>query len=113
MNKKGVPVADLLKLFFTVKHFCLSKDFSALNASKHLYGKRHTIESIAGVTGLNYGSLKITVCDRYPSNQDTANLNLSKSRITGLRNRLQRFIITDTSSILSMMRHISTRMVAL
>ncbi len=110
MNKKGVHIVDLLKLNSMVKHDYANKDFDVLNVSKHLFGKRRIIESIAGGTGSNYGLLKITAYDNYPYNPDTAILNLSRSRITGLINCLQRSIITSVLSISSMMRHISIKM---
>ncbi len=113
MNKKDVLVADLQKLNFTVKHDLSNNDSAVSNVSKHSYGKLHIIESIADDTGSSYGLPKITAYDRYLNNPDTANSNLSKSKITGLIGCLQRCIITNTLSISSMMRHTSIRMAAL
>lgn len=96
MNKKDVHIVDLLKLNSTEKHFYLSKDSGAADVLKHSSGKRRTIESIVGATGSNYGSLRITAYDRCPINPDTVNSSLNRSRITGLPDCLQRFIITGT-----------------
>ena len=113
MNKKDVRVVDPLALNSTVKHDYLNSVFGANNASKHLFGRQHTIESVVDSTGLNCGSPKIIAYDNYPNNQDIANLNLNRSKITGLISCLQRIVITGMLSTSSMMRHTSIKMVAL
>ena len=113
MNKKDVRIAEPLALNSMVKHDYINSVSVASNASKHLFGNRHTIESIADNTGLNCGSPKIIVYDNCPNNQDIANLNLSRSKITGLISCLQRIVTTGTLSMSSMMRHTSIKMAAL
>ena len=113
MNKKDVRVVGPLALNSMVKHDYSNSVSVASNASKHLSGNRHTIESIADNTGLNCGSLKIIAYDKYPNNQDIANLNLNRSKITGLISCLQRIVITGMLSMSFTMRHTSIKMAAL
>ena len=78
MNKKDVRIVNPLALNSMVKHDYINSDFVVSNALKHLFGNRHITGLIAGGTGSCYGSPKIIAYDSYPSNQDTANLNLNR-----------------------------------
>jgi len=113
MHKKDVLTADLLLLNATVKPSHLNSVSVAINASKHLFGKHHTIESIADSTGLDCGSPKATTYANYVTCQDTANQRLCVSKTIGLSNRLQKNIIIKMLNILFMMQRTSIKMVAL
>ena len=113
MNKKDVRIVDLLALNFLVKHDYINSVFVANNASKHLFGKRHTIESVADNTGLDCGSPRATTYANYAECQDTASQRLCVSKTIGLSDRLQKSIITERLNTLSTMRHTSIKMVAL
>ena len=113
MNKKDVRVVDPLALNSTVKHDYLNSVFVANNASKHLFGRRHTIESVADNTGSCYGSPKATTYASYVQCQVTAGQRLHVSKTIGLGDRLQKSIIIKMLSTLFMMRHTSIKMVAL
>ena len=109
MNKKDVLIVDLLKSNSMAKPGYLSKGSGVSNASKHLSGKRRTIESVAGGTGSSYGSMRTTTYVSSPSNQATASRSLRASRTFGYRNRLRKSAITNTLNISFMMRHTFTK----
>lgn len=113
MRKKDVRTANLLMSNSTVKLSHTNNASVAINVSKHLSGKRHTIESIADSTGLDCGSQKAITYANYARCQDTANQRLHASKTIGLINRLQKNIITKIITILFMMQHTSIKMVAL
>lgn len=113
MRKKDVRTANLLMLNSMVKPSHINNVSVAINASKLLFGKRHTIESIADSTGLGCGSPKAITYDNYAKCQDTANQRLHASKTIGLINRLQNNIIAKILNILFMMQHASIKMVAL
>ena len=113
MRKKGALTADLLMSNATAELNYRNSVSVAINALKHLFGKHHTIESIADNTGLNCGSLKAIAFANYVTCQDTASQLLCVSKTTGLGNRLQRNKIIKILNTLFTMQHTSTKMVAL
>ena len=113
MNKKDVLIVGLLRLNSMAKHGYLNKDSGVSNVLRRSSGNRRTIGSIAGGTGLSYGSMRTTTCVSFPDNQATASRSLRASKTFGYRNRLRRSIITGTLNTSSMMQHTSTGMAAL
>ena len=113
MNKKDVRIAEPLVLNSMVKLDYINSDSVATNASKHLSGKRRTIESIADSTGLNCGSLKATTYAKYAECQDTVNQRSRASKTIGSSNRPRKSIIIKMLNMSFTMRHTSTRTGAL
>ena len=113
MNKKDVRIVGPLALNSMVKHDYINSVSGVNNASKHLFGKHHTIESVADNTGSCCGSPKATTYANYALCQATASQRLCASKIIGLGDRLRKSIITKRLNTLSMMRHTSIKMVAL
>jgi len=112
MNKKDVRVVGPLALNSMVKHDYINNVSVVSNASKHLFGKHHTIEFVADNTGLSYGSPKATTYANYALCQATASQRLYVSKTIGLSDRLRKNIITKRLNTLSMMRHTSIKMAA-
>jgi len=113
MNKKDVRIVGPLALNSMVKHDCINSVSVANNASKHLFGKLHTIESVADNTGSCCGLPKATTYANYALCQDTASQRLCVSKTIGLSDRLRKIVTTEGLNTSSMMRHTSIKMVAL
>lgn len=113
MNKKYARIANHLALNSMVKHDCINNGSVVKNVPKHLFGKRHTIESIAGNIGLNCGSAKATVYANYALYQDTVKLLSHVSKTTGLIGSLRKNIITKMLNTLFTMQHTFIKTAAL
>ena len=113
MNKKDVRIVSPLALNFMVKHDYINSVSVANNVSKHSFGKRHIIESIADNTGLCYGSPKATTYVSCAPCRDTATSNLNKSRIIGSTNRLRMSMTIKISNMSFMTPRTSIKMAAL
>lgn len=113
MNKKDVRGVDHLTLNSTVKHDYINSVSGVTSASKHLFGKRRTIESIADSTGLGCGLSKATTYASCAQCQVTASQRLRASKTIGSTDRLQKSIIIKRLSTLFMTQHTSIKMAAL
>ena len=113
MNKKDVLTVKRHMLNSLVKHDYINSASVASTALKHIFGNHRIIKLIAGVTGLNYGLLKITACDNYLNNQDIVNLKSSKSKIIGLIGCLRKSTIIEMLNTLYMTRRIFIKMAVL
>lgn len=99
MHKKGVHSAVIIWFKGTEEPHYTNSGFGVCDVSGHLSGKHDITVSRAFSTGLDCGLPRVSPLDYYADCQATVRLNLTKSKITGLKEPRRSMSITLKSSM--------------